>query len=586
MPLRPYQEAALHDVGLHFNAGARAVCLVIPTGGGKSIVATSWLTGVQNGRARHSDTGLFLVHRDQLRQQAFEHLERVLPGDVGMIGPGTNPNPDGRVQVATIQTLLARGERPDVKRIILDEAHHYIADDWTTLLAAYPDARILGLTATPERRDGRALGDIFEALVVGARYPDLVADGHLVPCRAFAPPQAVEGGVANDPVAIYQRYGEGGSGFLFADTIPNAELWAERFSEAGIPAVAVHQNTPARDRVRILDAFAAGQIRILTNVYLFTEGTDIPAARVCILARPMTHASMYLQCVGRVLRPSPGKRDAILLDLCGSVLQHGLPTEDRTYSLEGRAIKRTVESVRQCPQCGAVHEGSPSTCDLCGYTFPVAAQSEARPPRIYDMELKQVYAAEATPDDAKRREFDRLVAVAAERDFSLSWVVKQYAVLFKEPPAAFLAELGEEMRRREYDKLALLQRERGYKPGFVAVRFKELFGAWPPREWAKAPAAVAPAKPPAFIPWLVKQSNWLAEFARLCLNAGCLQQRIETSDRSESEAAILFAHLHSDHHESGAAAGVEAAVNDYRREFLPDTVAPNAPSLVDDDVPF
>lgn len=588
--LRPYQESALHDVGEHFNAGARAVCLVVPTGGGKSIIATSWLTGhsgIRNAPRRHSDTGLFLVHRDQLREQAFEHLERVLPGDIGMIGPRANPNPDGLIQVATIQTLLARGALPDVKRIIADEAHHFAADEWRPLLDAYPSARILGLTATPERRDGRPLGDIFEQLVVGARYPDLVADGHLVKCRAFAPPEAVEGGVANDPVAMYQRHGEGGSGFLFADSIPNAELWAERFSEAGIPAVAVHQNTPARDRARILDAFAAGQIRILTNVYLFTEGTDIPAARVCILARPMTHVSMYLQAAGRVLRPSPGKPDAILIDLCGSVHEHGLPTEDRTYSLDGRAIRRTVESVRQCPQCGAVHEGSRAQCDLCGYVWPPPGEQPVKPPRIYDLELREVYAAEATPDDAKRREFERLVGVANDRDYSLSWVVKQYALLFKEPPTALLAELPEEVRRREYDKLGALQRERGYKPGFVAVRFKELFGAWPPRAWSQQQSAPAPApRTPPFVAWLVKQRNFLADRANLCVSNGCLQKRLDASDRSMSESAVLFAHLSEDHGDGAAADVIVAAVNDYRREFLPGTVPDSAPSLTDDDVPF
>lgn len=754
---------------------------------GKSIIATSWLTGdsgLRNAPRRHHDTGLFLVHRDQLRQQAFEHLERVLPGDIGMIGPRTNPNPDGRIQVATIQTLLARGELPECRRIIADECfpagtlignvpieklrvgdivpsfdertgrlvnarvldvmcreattlvriragqrdvvctpnhpflvmgrgwipavnltqddyvatndvlddhhvldmrahvhapdhrsdavpahllsqvplrkslthdvshehqarveeddttqpdapagrsreglgiasgdrpqahnerwqrktaigsasdprarpeladgsrgpdrqripaaslqdrhrasgtedrdrsgrefapdprassagleegdvptwarvdaveilepgsperpgamppdgvvynlhvegthtyvangfvvhncHHFAANEWRPLLDAYPHAKILGLTATPERQDGRPLGDIFEHLVVGARYPELVTDGHLVPCRAYAPPQQVEDGIANDPVAMYQRYGEGGSGFLFADSIPNAELWAERFSEAGIPAVAVHQKTPPRDRARAMDAFTAGQVRILSNVFLFTEGTDVPAARVCILARPVTHVSMYLQIAGRVLRPAPGKTDAILLDLCGSVHEHGLPTMDRTYSLDGRAIRRTVESVRQCPQCGAVHDGAPPVCDLCGYVFPVVAQSEPAPPRIYDIELREVYAGGDTPEPARWREFERLVQVAESRDYSLSWVVKQFVRLFHEPPTEWLAGLSEETRQREYRKLAALGLERGYKPGFAAARYRETFGAWPPWSWRNA----APANEP------------------------------------------------------------------------------------------
>lgn len=501
MALRPYQESALHDVGQHFNEGSRAVCLVMPTGAGKTRTGVSWLTGdsgIQNAPRRHSDAGLWVVHRLELMEQAVEQLSRILPGEVALIRGGTNTGAllgrQPRAYVTTVQTLLASGERPDVRRIVLDEAHHFVADEWSQLLAAYPDARVVGLTATPERGDGRPLGDIFQQLVVGARYPELVADGHLVRCRAFAPPQAVDGGIANDPVAMYLKHGEESQGFLFSGTIASAETWAERFTEAGIPAAAVHQRLSARVRRQTLEDFKAGRIRILTNVYVLTEGVDVPAARVCILARAVPHVGNYLQMAGRVLRPAPGKDDAILIDLCGSVLEHGLPTEDRDYALDGRAIRRTVASVRQCPQCGAVHDGAPAECDLCGYVFPTPEQSAPPPPRIYDIELREVYAGGATPAEAQRREFERLVQVAESRDYSLSWVVKQFVRLFHEPPTQWLAELPVEIRQREYSRLAALGHERGYKSGFAACRYKETFGAWPPWSWRNA--APAPSLEP------------------------------------------------------------------------------------------
>lgn len=603
MALRRYQEQALHDVGEHFNAGARSVCLVMPTGAGKTRTGVAWLTGdsgIRGAPVRHQEAGLWVVHRIELARQALEHLGTILPGEVAVIRSGTDATQvlgrAPRVYVTTIQSLLASGQRPPVERIILDEAHHFIADEWSKLLSAYPTTKVLGLTATPERKDGRALGDIFERLVVGARYPDLVDAGHLVRCRAFAPPEAVDRGVANDPVAMYQKHGEGSQGFLFSGSIDSAEMWAARFSDAGISAFAVHQRVPAGQRRRALADFTAGRIRILTNVYVLTEGVDVPAARVCILARAVPHVGNYLQMAGRVLRPAPGKPDAILLDLCGSVLEHGLPTEDRTYSLDGRAISRTVASVRQCPQCGAVHDGAPPTCDLCGYVFPTAAQEAPPPPRIYDMELREVYAGGATPEPARKREFDRLVGVATDRDYSLSWVVKQYQALFHEPPTAWLAELPEEAKRREYDKLATLQRERGYRPGFVAVRWKELFGAWPPRAWTQAAVApVAPTALPSFIPWLTKQGDYLAGVVHECLETGCLQRRIDQSDRSVSEAAIIREHLDIDHewgYGDAAFDNLDCAIENYKRTFVPGYTLesppePNfAPTGTDDDVPF
>lgn len=473
--LRPYQLAALQQVDAAHQAGHRAVCLVSPTGSGKTIMGVQYV--VERG-----GTALWLVHRVELLRQSAAALAAVLPAHtVGIIAPHHDASPHAPIQVATVQTLLARDQRPTAATVVLDEAHHYVAEDWSAVNAAYPDATCLGLTATPQRRDGRPLGDLFTALVVAARYPDLVAAGHLVPCRVFQPTESIVSGVAQHPLAAYQRYGDGGRAFIFCQSIDHAELVAADFTAAGVTAACVSQRTKKNERRERLDAFRSGALRVLTNVYALTEGVDVPSASVCILARPVTHEGPYLQMVGRVLRPAPDKSRATVIDLCGATLAHGLPTEDRDYSLDGQGITRvSADPVRQCTICGAVFAGQPTTCPACGSTL----KRDTPPVRIYSLELREAYQGQATPDDHKHREYQRLLGIARSRDWSVDWVVKEYRLLFSEAPP-WLVDLPVDEKRRYFDRLVVMGRERGHKPGFPLARYHATFGTWPPAHWRR-----------------------------------------------------------------------------------------------------
>ena len=405
----------------------------------------------------------------------LDRVEVLESGDSGLSGNGPFDGCVYNLEVAGTHTYVANG-------FVVHNCHHYSADDWRTVLDAYPGVKLLGLTATPERRDGKPLGDIFDQLVVAARYPDLVEAGHLTDCRAFIPPGELgTGALALDPLVAYERHTPGERAFLFAPSVAQAATYAERFTAAGHPARAITERTSKRDRAEWLEAFAAGELRVLANVYTLTEGVDIPAASVAILARRIVHVSMYLQIAGRILRPHPSKQRATLLDLTGATIEHGLPTEDRIYSLDGRPIRRCNESLRQCPQCGAVLEGSPTTCPECGYDFP--ARKAPPPPRIYSLELREVYAGKATPTEAKREEFVRLWRLARERGWSLGWVVKEYETLFGQPPLTFTAMMRGEFKREEFDRLTARAAERGYSSGWVAHAYRRTFGAWPPSGW-------------------------------------------------------------------------------------------------------
>jgi superfamily II DNA or RNA helicase len=223
--------------------------------------------------------------------------------------------------------------------LVLDEAHHYVAEQWSTIIDCYNGARTIGLTATPERQDGAPLGDVFQDIVVAANYSQLTRDGYLVPAIVFQPPSSLSrGDTAQDPIDAWLRYSGGARTFVFCQRVNGAVELAKRFREVGVSAEAVEANTPAMERDSIISRFRSGETRILTNVNILTEGIDIPEAACVVIGRQFGHVGNLLQAAGRVLRPSHGKSHAVIIDLTGATLKHGLPTDDREYSLSGRAI--------------------------------------------------------------------------------------------------------------------------------------------------------------------------------------------------------------------------------------------------------
>lgn len=477
-PLRPYQESAVVGVYNEWQSGKRSVCLVAPTGAGKTRLGEEFVW-----RARQAgERVLWIAHRRELLRQAADRLRlRFGALDVGMIAASEDSSPHARIQVATVQTLLAREQRPPATLIVFDEAHHYVADDWRELAASYSSARALGLTATPERQDGRPLGDIFDGLVVAAKYSELLRDGFLVPCRVYQPPKILGKDLAQDPLAAYQRFGEGSRAFVFCGAVDVAYELAERCRAAGIPAGTIEAKTPKPERDRTLADFAAGRILVLTNVFALTEGVDVPAARTVVLASSCSHVGGYLQRVGRVLRPHPDKPDAIVIDLTGATLLHGLPTEDREYSLENKGIIRTsLAPLKTCPQCAATILAAYEVCPECGWQFGGGGGAELAMPKIWNLELKAVFAGADTPSDAKGREYRRLRELARARGWNLYFVQKEYKKLFGEAPLITDATIEEKLA--EYERLRVFAASKGFKPGFAKVRFKELFGHWPGKD--------------------------------------------------------------------------------------------------------
>ena len=425
--LRDYQIDTIDRVRVHVKAGRRSVVAVLPTGAGKTRTGAEIVKRVVGNKQRV----LWLAHRAELVDQAADTLtaQGLIVGGVSASAQ-TPPNPFAPVQVATIQTLLARGERPRADLIVFDECHHAIADEFATVVRDYPSALVLGLTATPERSDGRGLGEIFSALVVGVTIRQLTEQGHLVPCEIIRPKRLLESGqIAQSPVDAYVQHASGRRAIVFARSIELAESYAAEFVMRGIVARTISADTPWPERCLYLDAFKRGTVQVLTNVFALTEGLDVPAMSCVILARGFGTSGPYLQAVGRALRPAPGKTDAIVIDLRGVSWELGHPIDDRIYSLDGKGIRLSDSNV-YCPVCGAAREiGEP--CAACGWK---PSADETKPDKITGDKLEK-YAQIRRDDD------DRRVARLAK------WIAAGNAA--------------------------------GYKKGWAAAKFRAVYGTWP-----------------------------------------------------------------------------------------------------------
>lgn len=427
MQPRPYQVKAVDDCRQAYRDGASAVLLVVPTGGGKTVIGSL----VVGGAVARGLRVLWLAGRRELVDQAASRM----PVPAGVVMAGRPEARGAPVQVASVDTLAERGAVPEADLVVYDEAHHVNAPTSRAVLAANPRAKVLGLTATPIRSDGTALGDVFERLVVGPSVRELIAEGHLVPCEVLAPPKKKQA-LAASPAEAWLRLAGGRPGFVFAATIAESRAVVEALRARGVQAAHVDGETPTREREATVEAFRAGRLTVLSSVYVFTEGVDVPRAEVCLLARGCGHAGTYLQMVGRVLRPAPGKASALLIDLMGSVHQHGLPDDDRVWSLEGEPVRQAERAVAiaQCMACAATwRSGTRRDCPRCGAELPAPEALEVAEDVLGSARVAMPAPTRPLASQAEKdRELQRLRALARQRGYKRAWVGMRYRAMFGE----------------------------------------------------------------------------------------------------------------------------------------------------------
>jgi superfamily II DNA or RNA helicase len=472
--LRPYQVDALAQLDAAFAAGHQAPVLVLPTGAGKTVIAAEMMRQAVIAGERV----LFLAPRRELIAQTSQKLEAIgLAHGVIQAGADERAGLDAAVHVASVDTLTSRVLRrstlmlPSYELVLVDEAHLSITAVRQQLLALWPTARRVGLTATPTRKDGRALGLLYDVLVEPATTASLTAAGYLAPARYFSWPTPDLCGVRvtagdynladlemllnkrsllGDIVATWLQHAPNRRTIAYAVSIAHAVALAETFRREGVAAEHVDAGTPPAVRAATFARFRAGETQVLTNCFLAAYGFDLPALSCVVLARPTKSLMLYLQMLGRGLRLADGKTNCIVLDHSGAVHRHGFATDERRWTLSGRTAlvpspprATPPRAPKQCPNCSAVWIDG-TTCPECGYVL--------RPKGL----LVETMAGE-------------LVELGAN-----------------EPPDT-------QDRAVFYGELRGYSAEYGFKPGWAPHKFRERYGVFPPWRWNDDPV-LAPSR--------------------------------------------------------------------------------------------
>jgi superfamily II DNA or RNA helicase len=435
--LRGYQSDLIANVHRSMRAGHKRLIAVMATGGGKT-ACFAWMAAASQ---KKGSVIWFVVHRIELLRQTFEAFEKF---DLAL----------DNIHIGMVHGFATHPERyPEPNLIIFDECHHSVSATWMKIINKYPDSYIIGLTASPARLDGKPLGDIYTDMVIGADTRSLIESGYLAPYKYYSfqkvdlsmlkkrggdyvPEDAekimMDRAVYGDTIENYRKLADGKQTVCFCTTIKHSQAVAETFREAGYSAVHFDGETPKKEREQIVADYRAGKITILSNVGLISEGFDLDTIDCIIQLRPTASLVLYLQSVGRCLRPKKGKT-AIIIDQTGNYLNFGLPADDRNWSLAEKLPQREpyrddgTLKVRQCDVCYFTFPSGPTHCPQCGAELKKTREEIKN---IEEIELKEITEYQRKN---KRRE---------------------------------------EGMAKSYEDLKRIEKQRGYKPGWAYFRAK------------------------------------------------------------------------------------------------------------------
>ncbi len=495
--LRDYQAKAVERL---IEVIDRRPILVAPTGSGKTVMAVALAERLRLPT-------LWLAHRKELIEQAATRLQA--HGLVcGIIMAGVPPMPLAPVQVASVQTLIRR-DKPRAGLVIIDECHHATADSYQAILDAYPNARVIGLTATPFRLDGRGLGDLFGELVVAARTDELCDAGVLHRPRVWCSKSPDLRGIkvlagdyqlgalaerTNTPelnadiVQTWLKRAAGKRTVAFAVDVEHSKAIARAFREAGVPAEHLDGTLPPHLRQQVLERLASGETLVVSNCMVLTEGWDLPALECAIIARPTASLNLHLQMIGRVMRACEGKDGAIVLDHAGNHHIHGLVTRRLEYSLNGDRVGESEPlGLRRCRACGLLFELYLYACPECGWTPSATEVSRRQWPEIHgDGELVEF---DDQDFEYRRQIWNLIEAERLAMGFREGWSFYRFQERFGVAPV--VAEINgrlelidphnatQEQKRAVYERLVAVAQQRGFRPGWASHKYREAFGRWP-----------------------------------------------------------------------------------------------------------
>ena len=454
LKLRPYQEDLINSTRKAIMEGHNRVLLVAATGAGKTALTVHMMDTASKKGLRC----MFVVHRNELLKQTSgamwkQHLEH------GQIKSGkrTSHQPILIASIGTLVNRLDKVEAPDL--IIIDECHRSVSPSYVKMLDAYPDATVIGLTATPERSDGRGLGDIYSHLVEEVDVRQLIDMGFLCDYRLLAPPSMVnvngvhtvagdynkkeladitdKAKITGDAIEHYRKHAMGKTCIVFCVTVDHAKHVADMYQQAGIACEQLDGSHTDKQRQATLDRVTNGETHVLTSVDLFLEGLNVPRIEVVQWLRKTKSLIVWRQGIGRGLRPHKEKDKLIILDHVGNSLDPllGLPDSPYQWSLEGsrKKGKRKKEQdlrIKQCPKCYAVYQPTNTPeCPNCGEVTAQKRQAiEQVDGDLIEVEKAQIKMVQKREQGAARG-LEDLIKLGISRDMKSpdGWASHIYA---------------------------------------------------------------------------------------------------------------------------------------------------------------
>ena len=425
--LRDYQQELLDKTFQAFHKSCHRPLVVAPCGAGKSYIFAELIK-------RTKGEALLLTHRLELKRQ-HEKLLRNLAI--------TN------ARVAMILTEVNRlGEYPPPVLIITDEAHLSRSNSWVKVIDYY-DTYTVGFTATPIRLDGKTLGDIYDTLIEGVDVQWLIDNHYLAPYEYYAPTLVDTSGlrtIAGDYVVsdleqlmneraiygnvieTYRKFAPGERTIAYCVSVGHARATAEAFNSVGIRAEVVSAGTPYVRRQRIMEDFRRGQLTVLCNVGIISEGISIDEVSCCLLLRPTESVALGIQQMMRCMRYLPGKT-AKIIDCVGNYTRVGLPSDKREWSLSKPIPKRRLTDengnfyIRSCPECFMTFQTAPK-CPFCGTEYPlhpreIQAKQEIELQKISEEEAARLNEAKKKSriEQGRATSFEELVKLGKQRGY-------------------------------------------------------------------------------------------------------------------------------------------------------------------------
>lgn len=435
--LRKYQQDLFDKTTNAFNQGYRRVLVESPCGSGKTILLTKMAAMAQeNGK-----TVWFILPRQEIMEQTFETFERC-----GV--------PLNTVHIGMIITMANRiNELPKPDFIIYDECHISVSNTYNKISDTFPNAFIVGATASPCRTDNRPLGDLYETIVHGVTVRWLIDNHYLAPFDYFSVPLTdlsaaeTEGeydtvkasellmtpAIYGDVIKSWHRFANNMQTVVYCCSVKHSQKTAEIFNDAGIKAVHFDGSTPKNERKQIVNDFRDGKFKVLVNCDLISMGFDMPDIGCVMLLRPTQSASLYIQQSGRALRYKPNKK-AVIIDMVGNYNRFQLPDEPYEWSLTQSVRKRKqfnddgTLSIRQCSECFRCFKTAPK-CPWCGKEYEVKGRELKQ---IQDVELKKIEAVQREEEEKQRKAarmevgqcktIAELQKIAKARGYAPGWV--------------------------------------------------------------------------------------------------------------------------------------------------------------------